>query len=176
MKVAHGLEGPYHVVANLPYNVGTALLVGWLSGEAWPPQWASLTLMFQQEVAERIVAAPGSGAYGRLAVLTQWRSSAKLSLKVHRSAFTPPPKVMSAVVHLTPEPMPPGVSARMLERVTEHAFGQRRKMLRQSLKGLPGALAALDGLGIDSQRRAETLSVAEFVELARMLTAAPAER
>ena len=176
MKVAHGLEGPYHVVANLPYNVGTALLVGWLSGEAWPPKWASLTLMFQQEVAERIVAAPGSGAYGRLAVLTQWRSSAKLSLKVHRSAFTPPPKVMSAVVHLTPEPMPPGVSARMLERVTEHAFGQRRKMLRQSLKGLPGALAALDGLGIDSQRRAETLSVAEFVELARMLTAAPAER
>ena len=176
MKVEHGLEGPYHVVANLPYNVGTALLVGWLSGEAWPPKWASLTLMFQQEVAERIVAAPGSGAYGRLAVLTQWRSSAKLSLKVHRSAFTPPPKVMSAVVHLTPEPMPPGVSARMLERVTEHAFGQRRKMLRQSLKGLPGALAALDGLGIDSQRRAETLSVAEFVELARMLTAAPAER
>ena len=176
MKVAHGLEGPYHVVANLPYNVGTALLVGWLSGEAWPPQWASLTLMFQQEVAERIVAAPGSGAYGRLAVLTQWRSSAKLSLKVHRSAFTPPPKVMSAVVHLTPEPMPPGVSARMLERVTEHAFGQRRKMLRQSLKGLPGALAALDGLGIDSQRRAETLSVAEFVELARVLTAAQAER
>lgn len=175
MKVAHGLEGPYHVVANLPYNVGTALLVGWLSGEAWPPQWASLTLMFQQEVAERIVAAPGSGAYGRLAVLTQWRSSAKLSLKVHRSAFTPPPKVMSAVVHLTPEPMPPGVSARMLERVTEHAFGQRRKMLRQSLKGLPGALAALEGLGIDSQRRAETLSVAEFVELARVLTAAQAE-
>lgn len=169
MKVAHGLEGPYHVVANLPYNVGTALLVGWLSGEAWPPKWASLTLMFQQEVAERIVAAPGSGAYGRLAVLTQWRSSAKLSLKVHRSAFTPPPKVMSAVVHLTPEPMPPGVSARMLERVTEHAFGQRRKMLRQSVKGLDGALTALDNLSIDAQRRAETLSVAEFVAIARDL-------
>ena len=176
MKLVHGLEGPFHVVANLPYNVGTALFVGWLGGEAWPPQWASLTLMFQQEVAERIVAAPGSGAYGRLAVLAQWRSAAKLTLKVHRSAFTPPPKVMSAVVHLSPTDMPAGVSARMLERVTENAFGQRRKMLRQSLKGLPGALAALDGLGIDAQRRAETLSVAEFVELARVLTTLQAER
>ncbi len=176
MKLVQGLEGPFHVVANLPYNVGTALFVGWLGGEAWPPQWASLTLMFQQEVAERIVAAPGSGAYGRLAVLAQWRSAAKLALKVHRSAFTPPPKVMSAVVHLTPADMPAGVSARMLERVTESAFGQRRKMLRQSLKGLPGALAALDGLGIDAQRRAETLSVAEFVELARVLTTLQAER
>ena len=173
MKLAHGLEGPFHIVANLPYNVGTALLVGWLSGESWPPQWASLTLMFQQEVAERIVAAPGSGAYGRLAVLTQWRSTPKLALKVHRSAFTPPPKVMSAVVHLTPQEMPAGVSARMLERVTEAAFGQRRKMLRQSLKGLPGALAALEQLEIDSQRRAETLSVAEFVELARVLSKQP---
>ena len=170
MKVPHGLEGPFHVVANLPYNVGTALLVGWLSGETWPPQWASLTLMFQHEVAERIVAAPGSGAYGRLAVLTQWRSTPKLTLKVHRSAFTPPPKVMSAVVHLTPTAMPEGVSARMLERLTESAFGQRRKMLRQSVKGLPGALAALDRLGIDPERRAETLSVAEFIELARVLT------
>ena len=170
MKVPHGLAGPFHVVANLPYNVGTALLVGWLSGETWPPQWASLTLMFQHEVAERIVAAPGSGAYGRLAVLTQWRSTPKLTLKVHRSAFTPPPKVMSAVVHLTPTAMPEGVSARMLERLTESAFGQRRKMLRQSVKGLPGALAALDRLGIDPERRAETLSVAEFVELARVLT------
>ena len=170
MKLPHGLEGPFHVVANLPYNVGTALLVGWLSGETWPPQWASLTLMFQHEVAERIVAAPGSGAYGRLAVLTQWRSTPKLTLKVHRSAFTPPPKVMSAVVHLTPAAMPEGVSARMLERLTESAFGQRRKMLRQSVKGLPGALAALDRLGIDPERRAETLSVAEFIELARVLT------
>jgi 16S rRNA (adenine1518-N6/adenine1519-N6)-dimethyltransferase len=134
-KVAHGIEGPFHVVANLPYNVGTALLVGWLGGETWPPHWASLTLMFQLEVAERIVAAPGSSAYGRLAVLAQWRSAAKLAMKVHRSAFTPPPKVMSAVVHVTAAAMPEGVSARMLERVTEAAFGQRRKMLRQSLKG-----------------------------------------
>jgi len=169
-KVAHGVDGPYHVVANLPYNVGTALLVGWLGGEAWPPSWASLTLMFQLEVAERIVAAPDSSAYGRLAVLAQWRSAAKLAMKVHRSAFTPPPKVTSAAVHLTPAAMPEGVSARMLERVTEAAFGQRRKMLRQSLKGLPGALGALEALGIDPQRRAETLSVAEFVAVARKLT------
>jgi 16S rRNA (adenine1518-N6/adenine1519-N6)-dimethyltransferase len=169
-RIAHGIEGPFHVVANLPYNVGTALLVGWLGGEAWPPQWSSLTLMFQLEVAQRIVAAPGSNAYGRLAVLAQWRSTARLALKVHRSAFTPPPKVMSAVVHIVPAAMPVGVAARALERVTEAAFGQRRKMLRQSLKGLPGALGALETLGIDPQRRAETLSVAEFVALARVLS------
>lgn len=171
MKVAHGIEGPFHIVANLPYNVGTALFTGWLSGEAWPPQWRSLTLMFQQEVAQRIVAETGSDAYGRLAVLAQWRSVPKIAMKVHRSAFTPPPKVMSAIVHVTPAEMPPGVSPRMLERVTEAAFGQRRKMLRQSLKGLPRALDALDTLGIDPQRRAETLSVAEFVEVARVLSA-----
>ncbi|MFN3516963.1 MAG: 16S rRNA (adenine(1518)-N(6)/adenine(1519)-N(6))-dimethyltransferase RsmA [Novosphingobium sp.] len=170
-KVDHGLEGPYQVVANLPYNVGTALFTGWLGGEGWPPGWASLTLMFQLEVAQRIVAEPGSDAYGRLAVLAQWRSHAKIAMKVHRSAFTPPPKVMSAVVHVTPADMPPGVSARMLERLTEAAFGQRRKMLRQSLKGLPGGLDALERLGIDPQRRAETLSVAEFVSVARELNA-----
>jgi len=171
MKVPHGIDGPFHVVANLPYNVGTALFINWLSGESWPPQWRSLTLMFQLEVAQRIVAEPGSGAYGRLAVLAQWRSAAKLAMKVHRSAFTPPPKVMSAVVHVEPGAMPEGVSTRMLERVTEAAFGQRRKMLRQSLKGLPGALEALDRLGIDPQRRAETLSVREFVTIAAMLSA-----
>lgn len=171
-KVDAGIEGPYHVVANLPYNVGTALLVGWLGGESWPPQWSSLTLMFQLEVAQRIVASPADpSAYGRLAVLAQWRSAARIAMKVHRSAFTPPPKVMSAVVHITPGTMPGGVSTRMLERVTEAAFGQRRKMLRQSLKGLPGALDALERLGIDSQRRAETLMVADFVNLARELTA-----
>ena len=161
---------PYHIVANLPYNVGTSLFVGWLSGQAWPPAWRSLTLMFQQEVAQRIVAETGSDAYGRLAVLAQWRSAAKLAMKVHRSAFTPPPKVMSAIVHVTPAPMPAGVSARLLERVTEAAFGQRRKMLRQSLKGLPGALEALEALNIDPQRRAETLCVAEFVSIAKHLT------
>jgi 16S rRNA (adenine1518-N6/adenine1519-N6)-dimethyltransferase len=161
---------PFAVVSNLPYNVGTALLVRWLGGESWPPRWTSLTLMFQQEVAQRIVAAPDSSAYGRLAVLAQWRSSAKLAFKVHRSAFTPPPKVMSAMIHIVPAAMPVGVKAAMLERVTEAAFGQRRKMLRQSVKGLPGALAALETLGIDSQRRAETLSVAEFVAIARELS------
>lgn len=161
---------PYAVLSNLPYNVGTALLVRWLGGEAWPPRWTSCTLMFQQEVAQRIVAAPDTPAYGRLAVLAQWRAVARLALKVHRSAFTPPPKVMSAIVHVTPAAMPDGVGARTLERLTEAAFGQRRKMLRQSLKGVPGALAALDALGIDPQRRAETLAVAEFVAIARLLT------
>jgi 16S rRNA (adenine1518-N6/adenine1519-N6)-dimethyltransferase len=161
---------PFAVAANLPYNAGTALLVRWLGGEAWPPRWTSLTLMFQHEVAQRIVAQPGTGAYGRLAVLAQWRSTAAIALKVHRSAFTPPPKVMSAVVHLVPSAMPAGVSAGVLEKVTEAAFGQRRKMLRQSLKGLPGALGALDALGIDPQRRAETLSVAEFTAIARALS------
>jgi len=170
MKVDRAIDGSYHVVANLPYNVGTALLVGWLRGEPWPPAWTSLTLMFQQEVAQRIVAAPDTPAYGRLAVLAQWRSSARLAMKVHRSAFVPAPKVMSAVVHVVPATMPTGVSARMVERAAEAAFGQRRKMLRQSLKGLPGALAALDALGIDPRRRAETLDVAEFIAIARELS------
>ena len=171
-KVPHGIDGPFHIVSNLPYNVGTALFVGWLGGEAWPPPWASLTLMFQQEVAERIIAAPGGNAFGRLAVLAQWRAEAKIAMKVHRSAFTPAPKVMSAVVHVVPGAMPEGVRARLLERLTEAAFGQRRKMLRQSLKGLPGALDALDTLGIDPQRRAETLSVDEFVAIGRAIAAA----
>jgi 16S rRNA (adenine1518-N6/adenine1519-N6)-dimethyltransferase len=173
MKLDHDvlMEEPYAVAANLPYNVGTALLVRWLSGETWPPRWTSLTLMFQQEVAQRIVAAPDTSAYGRLAVLAQWRSQAKLAMKVHRSAFTPPPKVTSAVVHIEPAKQPTGVSARMLAHVTEAAFGQRRKMLRQSLKALPGAVDALETLGIDPQRRAETLTVAEFVGLARELSA-----
>lgn len=160
---------PYAVVANLPYNVGTALFTRWLSASKWPPLWSSLTLMFQLEVAQRIVAPPGSGAYGRLAVLAQWRSTAKLAMKVHRSAFTPPPKVMSAIVHVTPAGMPEGVNPRTLERVTEAAFGQRRKMLRQSLKGMPGAVEALAELGIDETRRAETLSVDDFIALARVL-------
>lgn len=163
-------DGPYHIASNLPYNVGTALFTGWLSGEAWPPQWTSLTLMFQEEVARRIIAEPDVSAYGRLAVLAQWRSVPRLAMKVHRSAFTPPPKVMSAIVHVVPAPAPEGVSMRILERVTEAAFGQRRKMLRQSLKGMPGALDALETLGIDVQRRAETLSVDEFVSVARVLT------
>ncbi len=161
--------GPYAIVANLPYNVGTALFVRWLGGEVWPPSWTSLTLMFQQEVAQRIVATPDSGVNGRLTVLAQWRARARIAMKVHRSAFTPPPKVMSAVVYVTPTAMPTDVSARTLERLTEAAFGQRRKMLRQSLKGVPGALDALATLGIAGERRAETLSVAEFVAIAREL-------
>lgn len=172
MKIDHGeLMGsePFAVVANLPYNVGTALFVRWLGGEVWPPQWTSLTLMFQQEVAQRIVAPPGGSAYGRLAVLAQWRSKASLAMKVHRSAFTPPPKVMSAIVHVTPAAMPDKVAARTLERLTEAAFGQRRKMLRQSLKSVPGALQALETLGIDAQRRAETLTIAEYISLTRQL-------
>ena len=163
---------PYAIVSNLPYNVGTALFTNWLSGQQWPPAWTSLTLMFQLEVAERIIAQPGGSAFGRLAILSQWRTKAKIATKVHRSAFTPPPKVMSAMVHVTPEAMPEGVNARMLERLTEAAFGQRRKMLRQSVKGLPGALEALETLGIDPARRAETLSVAEFVSIARVLSPA----
>ena len=172
MKLDHGelMRGePFHVLSNLPYNVGTALFVRWLSGEKWPPLWLSLTLMFQREVAERIVAREGTSAYGRLAVLAQWRARAKLAMKVHRSAFTPPPKVMSAIVHLTPAEAPVGVPVRTLERLTEAAFGQRRKMLRQSLKAVPGALDALGEVGIDPTRRAETVSVNEFTSLAAAL-------
>ena len=173
LKLDHGevMGGkPFAVLSNLPYNVGTALFTRWMGGEEWPPQWTSLTLMFQQEVAQRIVSPVGFSAYGRLAVLAQWRAEARLAMKVHRSAFTPPPKVMSAIVHVAPASMPKDVSARVLERVTEAAFGQRRKMLRQSLKAMPGAVAALETLGIDPQRRAETLTVAEFVALARVLS------
>jgi len=173
LKIDHAQlmgQAPFHVLSNLPYNVGTALFVRWLSGEGWPPLWQSLTLMFQREVADRIVAGAGDDAYGRLAVLAQWRAEARLAMKVHRSAFTPPPKVMSAIIHVTPAAMPEGVSARMLERLTEAAFGQRRKMLRQSLKGVPGALEALARLDIDETRRAETVSVAEFVMLAKLLS------
>ena len=158
-----------HVVANLPYNIGTALLLRWLGGP-WPPWWRSLTLMFQKEVAERIIAAPDSEHYGRLAVAAQWRSTPRIVMAVHRSSFVPSPKVSSAVVHIVPAPMPDGVDPAKLEQLTAAAFGQRRKMLRSSLKGMPQALVALEGLGIDSQRRAETLSVSDFVGLARKLS------
>jgi 16S rRNA (adenine1518-N6/adenine1519-N6)-dimethyltransferase len=164
-------EGAAHIASNLPYNIGTALLVGWLTGP-WPPWWRSLTLMFQREVAERIVAPVGSDAYGRLAVLAQWRCHARIAMPVHRSAFTPPPKVMSAVVHLTPADEPPGVDARLLERLTEAGFGQRRKMLRQSLRAVPGALDALEAIGVDPTRRAETVAVEQWVKLARALSGA----
>jgi len=159
-----------HIVSNLPYNVGTALLLRWLTGP-WPPWWRSATLMFQREVADRIVAAPDSKDYGRLSILAQWRSQARIVMNVHRSAFVPPPKVMSAVVHIVPVEQPSGVEPKVLERLTESAFSQRRKMLRSSLKDLAGALQALEKLGIESSRRAETVSVAEWVAVARELSA-----
>ena len=158
-----------HIVANLPYNIGTALLVRWLSDATWPPWWRSCTLMFQKEVAQRIVAAPGSDAYGRLAVLTQWRARARIAFDLPPQAFTPPPRVSSAVVHILPAAPLGDVPVARLEALTAAAFGQRRKMLRASLRGLPGALAALDTCGIDPARRAETLSVAEFVAVAAAL-------
>jgi 16S rRNA (adenine1518-N6/adenine1519-N6)-dimethyltransferase len=166
-------ETPYHIVANLPYNIGTALLVRWLESPIWPPRWQSLTLMFQQEVAERIIAKSDTNAYGRLSVLAQWRCTARLAMRVHRSAFTPPPKVMSAVVHITPAAIPDGVNPRLLSHITAAAFGQRRKMLRQSLKGVAGAIAAMEVLAIEPTRRAETLAIGEFVGLARYLSANP---
>ncbi len=158
-----------HVVANLPYNVGTALLLRWLSAD-WPPWWRSLTLMFQKEVAQRIVAGPGTDAYGRLSVATQWRSKPRLAMTLSRSAFVPPPKVTSAVVHIVPTEQPQGVDPGMMARLTEAAFGQRRKMLRSSLKPVAGALEAAESLGIDLKRRAETLDVGEWVKLARALS------
>jgi 16S rRNA (adenine1518-N6/adenine1519-N6)-dimethyltransferase len=158
-----------HVIANLPYNVGTALLLKWLGGD-WPPWWRSLTLMFQKEVAERIVAGPGSDTFGRLSVAAQWRARPRIAMVVNRSAFVPPPKVTSAVVHIVPAAQPARVDPCVMERLTEAAFGQRRKMLRSSLKRMPGALDAAEALGIDPQRRAETLTVDEWIGLARALS------
>ncbi|MFG1266368.1 16S rRNA (adenine(1518)-N(6)/adenine(1519)-N(6))-dimethyltransferase RsmA [Xanthobacter sp. DSM 14520] len=160
-------DGEVRVVANLPYNIATLLLIGWLSTDPWPPWFSSLTLMFQKEVAERIVAAPGSKAYGRLAVLAGWRTTARIAFDVAPSAFVPPPKVTSSVVHLVPraEPLPCALSA--LEKVTEAAFGQRRKMLRQSLKSLGVDTAALlKATGVEETARAEEIDVDGFVRLA----------
>jgi 16S rRNA (adenine1518-N6/adenine1519-N6)-dimethyltransferase len=158
-----------HIVANLPYNIGTALLTGWLSSEAWPPWWASLTLMFQKEVAQRLVAAPGSSAYGRLSVLAQWRTTAKIAFTVPPRAFIPAPKVESAVVHLVPAtPMSDATPAK-LSALTAAGFGQRRKMLRASLRSLPGALEAMIAEGIDPEARAETVPVSAFARAAARL-------
>lgn len=163
------IGAPFHIASNLPYNVGTALAVNWLAGDIWPPQWKSLTLMFQREVADRIVAKPGTEAYGRLAILAQWRSKAAIAMPVHRSAFTPPPKVMSAVVHIAPASAPDDVRMSVLESLTAAAFGQRRKMLRQSLKGVVGALDALAVAGIAADRRPETVTIEEWCSLARQI-------
>ena len=156
------------VVSNLPYNVGTQLLVNWLTVSRWPPAWRSLTLMFQREVAQRIVAAPDSDAYGRLGVLAGWRTEASIAFDVAPSAFVPPPKVTSSVVVLRPRAEPMPCDVKRLAHVTQLAFGQRRKMLRQSLKPLGGA-AMLERLGIDPTRRAETLGIEEFVAIANAI-------
>ena len=165
------LTPPICVAANLPYNVGTELLVRWLTPPAWPPFWQGLTLMFQREVAERIVAQPGSKAYGRLAILAQWRAEARIAMSLPPGAFTPPPKVSSAVVHLTalPEPRFPA-DAGILSRVVAAAFNQRRKMLRAALKGLaPDIEDRLTAAGIKPTERAEQVSLEAFCALAREL-------
>ncbi len=159
------------VVANLPYNIATALLVNWLTVEPWPPWYDSLLLMFQREVAERIVSAPGSKSYGRLSVLAGWRTEAKILFDVARSAFVPPPKVTSSIVRLTPRPEPLSCDSIVLQRVTEAAFGQRRKMLRQSLKTLGvDAIALLTEAGIEPTARAEEIPVDGFVALANIFS------
>ena len=158
------------VVANLPYNVGTALLVQWLETEPWPPWWRGLTLMFQREVAERIVAGPDDDAYGRLGVLAGWRTEASILFDVAASAFTPPPKVTSSVVHLEPRAVPLACDGRLLSRVTAAAFGQRRKMLRASLRSLGVETEPLlEEAGLPPTERAENIPVAGFVALARAL-------
>ncbi len=164
------MHGKAKVVANLPYNIATPLLTGWMTG-AWPPWFSSLTLMFQKEVAQRIAARPGSDAYGRLSILCQWRATAKLLFDVDRRAFTPQPKVTSAIVSIVPLAVPPmACDAEMLEKVTAAAFGQRRKMLRSSLKSIiPDPQPLLAGLGIDANLRAENLSVADFCRIARAI-------
>ncbi|MCA0940607.1 16S rRNA (adenine(1518)-N(6)/adenine(1519)-N(6))-dimethyltransferase RsmA [Salipiger pacificus] len=165
------LTPPIAICANLPYNVGTELLVRWLTPTDWPPFWSTLTLMFQREVAERIVAQPGSKAYGRLALLAQWRCEARIVISLPPSAFTPPPKVSSAVVHLKalPEPRYPA-DAKTLERVVATAFNQRRKMLRAALKGLaPDIEEKLLAAGIEPTERAEQVSLEQFCALARVL-------
>ncbi|ACM36099.1 MULTISPECIES: 16S rRNA (adenine(1518)-N(6)/adenine(1519)-N(6))-dimethyltransferase RsmA [Rhizobium/Agrobacterium group] len=161
-------DGPVKIVANLPYNVGTQLLINWLMPRQWPPFWDSLTLMFQKEVGQRIVAEADDDHYGRLGVLCGWRTEAHMAFDLSPQAFTPPPKVTSTVVHLTPRPAPIPCEIAKLEKLTQAAFGQRRKMLRASLKPLGGE-ALLNRAEIDPSRRAETLSVEEFCRIANLL-------
>jgi len=171
--VAH-LAPPIRIVANLPYNVGTELLIRWLTPPAWPPFWQTLTLMFQREVAERIVARPGSKAYGRLALLAQWRCDARIVMHLPPGAFTPPPKVSSAVVHLEALPAPRfPADARILESLVARAFNQRRKMLRAALKGAaPDIEDRLIAAGISPTDRAETVDLERFCALARLMPGA----
>ncbi len=173
LDIAHCLRPPVRVVANLPYNIGTELLIRWLTPTHWPPFWDSLTLMFQKEVAQRIVAQPGSKAYGRLSILTQWRAEARIAMEIAPAAFTPPPKVTSAVVHIKArEKMLFPANEALLGRVVATAFGQRRKMLRASLKSLhPEIGEILARVGIAPTERAENISIAGFCALARALEA-----
>jgi 16S rRNA (adenine1518-N6/adenine1519-N6)-dimethyltransferase len=167
-------HGPVRIVANLPYNIATALLVSWLCIEPWPPWYDSAVLMFQREVAERIVAAPGSKRYGRLSVIVQWRCEARILFDVNASAFVPPPKVKSSLLRIVPRAAPLACERKLLETVTQAAFGQRRKMLRQSLRSLGvDAAALIAAAGLDPTARAEDISVAGFVSLARALAVAP---
>ena len=168
--------GPVRIVANLPFNVATPLLIAWLTVEPWPPWYDELVLTFQREVATRIVARPGRKDYGRLSVLAQWRCEAKILFDIAPSAFVPPPNVTSSVVRMVPRPAPTPCDRRLLERVTEAAFGQRRKMLRQSLKSLGADVSALlAAASIDATARAEEVPVAGFIAMARAL-AETAER
>ncbi|TKT81356.1 16S rRNA (adenine(1518)-N(6)/adenine(1519)-N(6))-dimethyltransferase RsmA [Aquamicrobium sp. LC103] len=157
--------GDVRIAANLPYNIGTELLIRWLTTAQWPPFYSSLTLMFQREVAQRVVARPGDDAYGRLGVLAGWRTRARIAFDLPPQAFTPPPKVTSSVVSIEPRENPLPADVQKLAKITEAAFGQRRKMLRQSLKSVGGE-RLLAATGIDGTRRAETLTVEEFVALA----------
>lgn len=160
------------IVANLPYNIATPLLIGWLTLEPWPPFYDSLVLMFQREVAERIVAEAGDDAYGRLGVLAGWRSAARILFDIHPGAFVPPPKVTSSVVQLVPHSNPLPCEAKMLSRITAAAFGQRRKMLRQSLRSLGvDPLPLLAETGIEPTKRAEEIPVEGFVRLANAFAA-----
>jgi 16S rRNA (adenine1518-N6/adenine1519-N6)-dimethyltransferase len=161
-------QGKAKIVANLPYNIATPLLVNWMTGAVWPPWWDSLTIMLQREVAERLVAKPRTSQYGRLSVMCQWRSSARLLFDVHRSAFTPPPKVTSSIVQIEPTvPISLKISPQSISRVTAAAFGQRRKMLRSSLKSVfDHPTEILEKLGIDETMRAEELTVAQYAALA----------
>jgi 16S rRNA (adenine1518-N6/adenine1519-N6)-dimethyltransferase len=173
----HLPSSPVRIVANLPYNIATALLVRWLTIEPWPPWYEAAVLMFQREVAERIVAAPGAKSYGRLSVLVQWRCEARIMFDVNAAAFVPPPKVTSSLVRIVPRPAPLACERTLLERVTRAAFGQRRKMLRQSLRPLGADMPDLIAqAGLDPTARAEDISVAGFVALARALAATPPHR
>lgn len=171
LDIGTHLTPPIRIVANLPYNVGTELLVRWMTPDVWPGFWESLTLMFQKEVADRIVAQPGGKAYGRLAILCQWRATARIVMEIPPQAFTPPPKVNSAVVHMErrDEPLFPA-KQKSLSKVVSAAFGQRRKMLRASLKGLsPDIEAHLQAAGVAPTERAERVSIEEFCALSRSL-------